>query len=86
MIQVAGSGGGFGGIYSGSGTSPAGVAVTITDYIDFGSALIYLKKSNDRIGIGTSSPGNDLSIEKDSTGTVGFDVTNSHKYWKYWKC
>ena len=50
------------GIYSGNGTSPADLEITVTDSIDFDDGTLFIDGSNDRIGIGTGIPSDKLTI------------------------
>ena len=43
------------GIYSGDGTAPSDVDVTVTDNIDFDAGTLYIDGSNDRVGIGVGT-------------------------------
>jgi hypothetical protein len=45
------------GIYDGDGTTPAGTDVTVTDFINFDANTFYVDGTNNRIGIGTNTPG-----------------------------
>jgi hypothetical protein len=60
--QVAAGGGDGDGIYDGDGTTPAGTDVTVTDFINFDSDNLYVDGTNDRVGIGTATPGATLDV------------------------
>lgn len=53
---------GTGGLYSGDGTAPADVDVTVTDNIDFDAGTLFLDGTNNRVGIGLSAPTSTLHI------------------------
>ncbi|MEX2141329.1 MAG: hypothetical protein WD894_18835 [Pirellulales bacterium] len=42
------------------------------------NAGFYWDNSNQRLGIGTTTPGNDLTVRKSDSGTVGIDVINTN--------
>lgn len=50
------------GIYEGNGLTPSQLSVSITDNITFGNNTLYIDDTNERIGIGTASPGNALDV------------------------
>lgn len=53
------------GIYSGDGTTPSDVDVTVTDNIDFDAGTLFIDGSSNEIGIGTTSPLFDLDVTND---------------------
>ncbi len=58
---------GSGGIYSGDGTTPSDVDVTVIDNIDFDGGTLFIDGTDDRIGIGTTDPWFDLDVTSDFT-------------------
>ncbi len=63
---ISGSGGGGAadgnGIYDGSGTTPAGTAVTLTDNLNFDANTLFIDGTNNRVGVGTASPVDKLEV------------------------
>lgn len=62
------------GIYTGDGTTPPDVDVTVTDNIDFDAGTLFIDGSSNEIGIGTTSPLFNLDISGSSgigLGSVG---------------
>jgi hypothetical protein len=68
------------GIYSGSGTIPNLTEVTLTNSVNFDSGTLFIDGTNNRVGIGTSSPLSKLTIEQGENNEPGLtvrDISNS---------
>jgi len=82
VIQETISGSGIGGIYSGSGTAPAGVAVAVTDFINFDSNTLYIDGTGNNVGIGTASPTALLDLYDSATSFMTFVPATGFTYQK----
>jgi hypothetical protein len=61
---------GSGGIYSGDGETPSDVDVTVTDNIDFDGGTLFIDGTNNKVGVGTSSPLFDFDVS-DNLASLG---------------
>ena len=50
------------GIYTGDGTTPSDVDVTVTDNIDFDAGKLFIDGANDEVGVGTTSSTSTLDV------------------------
>jgi len=69
---------GSGGIYSGDGTAPSDVDVTVTDNIDFDAGTLFIDGTNNEIGIGTSNPISLLEIQSSTIAGNTSTITLSN--------
>ncbi|WP_426486142.1 hypothetical protein [Flavobacterium sp. 2] len=63
-------------IYTSNGTIEAGRVVGVTDHVNFDSNTFYIDGTNNRIGIGTATPGTSLEIATGVANTSGIKLTN----------
>ena len=50
------------GIYTGDGTAPSDVDVTVTDHIDFDASTLFIDGTNNEVGIGENNPQSKLDV------------------------
>jgi len=58
------------GIYDGDGTTPAGTDVTVTDYINIDANTLFVDGTNNRIGIGTTTPLSPMDVRSNNGGPL----------------
>ncbi len=74
------AGGGGGGIYTANGTIGAGRTAAVADTVNFGSNTFVIDGTNNRVGIGTATPGAQLDI-LGSTVSDQLRITDSALYY-----